>query len=295
MAFSPSVPAQGGQLQSSADVVQPSGPWRMDNAAGTCDLRRDYETGERSVTLQILRAAGPGTFDIALAGPGLPKLSKRSKITVRVDPQGLSRPFEFSFMKVPKPSARAMRGYDIDASLFSSLAADQQISFADGQGFQLALNLSGARAAFAAMQTCYEDLLRSWTVDPAQLTPGSPNALDARREGGNPGVVIAQVFGQTPQPVPKDSWVSWNDYPSAALREERGGTVVMALSVNATGSVEACRVVVSSGFEPLDQGSCQTMIARARYAPATDHSGAAKPSTAIERIRWIIPSANADF
>jgi TonB family protein len=282
VAISSPVLAESERNSAPATVLQPSGPWRLDQPPNTCDLQRDYAAGERGVTLWISRAAGPGTYDIALVGSGVPKLPGRAKVSVRLDPQGRSQAFEFASMKAPRQPGRLLRGDDIGAALFADLSADQQLTFAPDKGAALSLGLSGAKAAFASMQKCYEDLLRSWSVDPAGVTP--PGA------GGNPGVVVAQRMDMPRQSVPPDSWVSFNDYPSIALREERGGTVVMALSVNPAGRVESCRVVVSSAYEPLDRRSCEVMIMRAHYTPATGAAGEARAATAIERIRWVIPS-----
>ncbi|MBV1691574.1 energy transducer TonB [Novosphingobium sp. G106] len=284
IALSSPLLAQSNREHVSEENLEATGQWRLNNSGQSCDLQHDFGNGDRSVTLQISRVAGPAIFDIALAGSGIAKLRKSSGINVHLSTQGVTRLLIFD-------SANPRRAYDVDAGLFSDLSDSQQLSFSRENAVTLTLDLPRAKAAFASMQTCYENLLRGWGVDPTSLAklPRAPYQPGVLPEGGNPGVVIAQLADRPPPPIPKNSWVSWSDYPSAALRAERSGTVVMVLSVSATGRVETCRVAVSSQFRPLDEESCQLMIARAHYPPVAGTTGDAKGSTAIERIRWVIP------
>ena len=50
-------------------------------------------------------------------------------------------------------------------------------------------------------------------------------------------------------------WVTTDDYPSRALREEREGVTAVAWDVTADGRVENCRVTSSSGSPDLDQAA----------------------------------------
>lgn len=82
------------------------------------------------------------------------------------------------------------------------------------------------------------------------------------------------------------SWVTTNDYPSRALREEREGTTAFRLDVGIDGKVTACTVTASSGHGDLDAATCKALMRRARFEPITDGGG---PASWTSRVRWTIP------
>lgn len=95
------------------------------------------------------------------------------------------------------------------------------------------------------------------------------------------------------RPVPRSSvalWVTSNDYPSRALREERAGRVTAVFDVNSAGRVENCRIGISSGSPDLDDVTCTSLTRRGRYLPATDRGGVPVAARDIrESIDWTIP------
>ncbi|MDE2442549.1 MAG: energy transducer TonB, partial [Betaproteobacteria bacterium] len=97
---------------------------------------------------------------------------------------------------------------------------------------------------------------------------------------------------QPKQPVPKGNpgnWATTNDYPSAALREERQGTTRFRVTVGADGKVVDCTVTGSSGSPDLDATACAKIRARARFQPATDGEGQPTTGTYSNSVRWVIP------
>jgi TonB family protein len=85
------------------------------------------------------------------------------------------------------------------------------------------------------------------------------------------------------------SWINTNDYPIAALREERQGTVSFQLTIDPRGLVNECFIRQSSGHSDLDNLTCALLIERGRFEPARDGSGAALTSSWSSRVRWEIP------
>lgn len=71
----------------------------------------------------------------------------------------------------------------------------------------------------------------------------------------------------------KKSIFSMDDYPAEALRKGEQGQVVADLLINASGGVETCSIVSSSGFSDLDQATCALLQRRARFTPAKDGVG----------------------
>jgi protein TonB len=80
-----------------------------------------------------------------------------------------------------------------------------------------------------------------------------------------------------------------DDYPAAALREGAQGRVSMAIGIDATGRVNACRVLVSSGSRALDGATCRIVRSRARYLPATDARGVQVPDADVGEYVWRLP------
>ncbi len=97
---------------------------------------------------------------------------------------------------------------------------------------------------------------------------------------------------QPKQPQPKGrsgEWVTTNDYPSRALREEREGTTRFRLTVGPDGKVTDCQITGSSGSPDLDDAACANLRRRARFAPATDGEGQPTTGYYANAVRWQIP------
>ena len=92
----------------------------------------------------------------------------------------------------------------------------------------------------------------------------------------------------TPRGRPQ-TWVTNNDYPSRAMREERQGTTRFTVSVGADGRVTNCSVTGSSGHSDLDNEVCKLITRRARFNPATDGEGQPTSGTWSSAFRWEIP------
>ncbi|WP_414712331.1 energy transducer TonB [Sphingomonas sp.] len=99
--------------------------------------------------------------------------------------------------------------------------------------------------------------------------------------------VISQAAAAKGNP---QSWVTADDYPPGALREERQGVSAIAWTVNEQGRVENCRITASSGSPDLDEAACRLVTRRGRYAPAKDQAGNPIKSSDARRFRWQIPN-----
>lgn len=96
-----------------------------------------------------------------------------------------------------------------------------------------------------------------------------------------------------PPPPPKPAsprnnpgtWVTTNDYPSRALREERTGTTGFRVTISDDGRVASCSITSSSGHSDLDQATCRNVERRARFRKPSDGYG----NTYSSRVTWVIP------
>ena len=90
-------------------------------------------------------------------------------------------------------------------------------------------------------------------------------------------------------PVPKGNpgrWVSNDDYPSRAIREEAQGTVRFTLTVGADGRVSNCAITGSSGSSTLDDTACRLLTSRARFDPKLDGNGNPTSGTWSSSFKW---------
>ena len=85
------------------------------------------------------------------------------------------------------------------------------------------------------------------------------------------------------------SWISNDDYPARALRNEDEGLARYRLVIATTGKVTACEITASSGSNELDRETCRLLTRRAQFEPASDASGAKVVGTYSGSVRWQIP------
>lgn len=101
-----------------------------------------------------------------------------------------------------------------------------------------------------------------------------------------PAPRISKAAGAKGDPA---QWVTQDDYPPRALREEREGTTAISWEINEQGRVENCRVTSSSGSPDLDEAACRAITRRGKYTPAQDENGSPMRTSQSRRIRWQIP------
>jgi TonB family protein len=107
----------------------------------------------------------------------------------------------------------------------------------------------------------------------------------------NPAIFAPPGNGSNPVPTGNPGlWVTTNDYPTAALREEREGTVAFSLTIGRNGRVSACEITSSSGSADLDSAACSLIAQRARFTPARNTQGKAQAGRYANRVRWQIPT-----
>lgn len=86
------------------------------------------------------------------------------------------------------------------------------------------------------------------------------------------------------------SYVSDEDYPSNAARNEEQGTTRFRLAVGPDGRVKECTVTSSSGSSALDSTTCRLMKQRARFTPARNNRDEPTGDTVTSAIRWQLPT-----
>ncbi|WP_317629339.1 energy transducer TonB [Sphingomonas nostoxanthinifaciens] len=113
------------------------------------------------------------------------------------------------------------------------------------------------------------------------ITPAAPPAPPPP-----PPPVVSKAAGAKGDPA---QWITNDDYPPAALRENREGVTKISWQINEQGKVENCQVTESSGSPDLDETACRLITRRGKYSPAMDQSGRPMRSTAQRNVRWVVP------
>lgn len=94
--------------------------------------------------------------------------------------------------------------------------------------------------------------------------------------------------GASPRGNPGD-WVTPEDYPARALREERAGTTRFHMTVGTNGRPTDCQITSSSGSPDLDEATCTYAQRRAKFNPAMDGDGQPTTGSYSGSVRWVIP------
>lgn len=83
------------------------------------------------------------------------------------------------------------------------------------------------------------------------------------------------------QPNNAQNWIGPEDYPRAALVENRGGQSGFRITISSEGKPLACEIYHSSGSADLDAQTCLLVMRRATFEPARDANG--QPITSVYR------------
>jgi protein TonB len=138
------------------------------------------------------------------------------------------------------------------------------------------------------------------TPDPPVIPQPQPLPPIQRLVIQDPPQTVPPRYDPPAQPAPRKvepararanlaSYVSDEDYPSTAARNEEEGTTRFRLGVGPDGRVTECTVTASSGSAALDSATCRLMKSRARFTPARDSDGRQTSDSVSSAIRWVLP------
>lgn len=83
-------------------------------------------------------------------------------------------------------------------------------------------------------------------------------------------------------------WITDLDYPAVARREDVQGRTWVLMRIATDGSVDDCRLVLTSGNDALDEATCRTLRKRARFAPAMDSRRQPVVSHKLQTVNWTL-------
>jgi TonB family protein len=85
-------------------------------------------------------------------------------------------------------------------------------------------------------------------------------------------------------------WVTPDDYPPQALREELSGRTRVRLDLDVEGVPTRCSITSTSGSEVLDSTTCARLMERARFRPTLNDAGQAVPAIFETSVFWSLPN-----
>jgi periplasmic protein TonB len=127
-------------------------------------------------------------------------------------------------------------------------------------------------------------------VSPAPQAPAAPPAPPPPPPAPAPPPLAQPAPKVAAQKaIPKGSpgsWVTNDDYPPSAKRNEEQGTTGFRLEIGTDGRVTNCSVISSSGSSTLDSTACNLLTRRAKFKPAMDSDGNPMSGSYAGRFTW---------
>ncbi len=80
--------------------------------------------------------------------------------------------------------------------------------------------------------------------------------------------------------------IGTDDYPASARRQGLEGRAIVSYTILATGNVQDCEVIISTGHRVLDERTCALLTARYLFQPPRDETGRAVEQRHFTRILW---------
>lgn len=248
------------------EPLGPSGKWVIEYHKDMCVGSRAFGTGKDEFVLAIRPIALNPAIEIAL-------LTRDGERTfgadgaVRIERGSGTAPIESTYFSRGKlASGQRVATLTINREQLASIGVAQTLRFAFAGKRAVAIVPTGIAGMLNALETCQTDLAKSWGVSPDDVAKVA---------------VTAGAIGD------EAAWFSSESYPPEAVRTGAQGTATILWQITAEGRVGQCFVVSSSGHPLLDKASCQGVVTRGRYTPATGRGGQPVPSWRTRRVAWV--------
>ena len=156
---------------------------------------------------------------------------------------------------VPRNPVRAYMWFSLAAASLSGEVGETVTTSRDV--FATAMTSQQIAAAMELVRRCLAANYKNCESDSEAAAAGAP------REPASTPAVARTSHG-----------VRIEDYPVQSLRAHESGTVTVTYSIDPSGSVTSCSVLISSGHMRIDQAACFMVMRRWKYTPATENGQA---------------------
>jgi len=255
-----------------AAVFKPTGQWAVDYGDDYCRLARTFSDGKNDLALALERIQPGPSMRLMLVGPELktyrgadeigwhftpddPERNARATHSQTADGKEWYNLGEITVapMVPPAPGTRPAppRSYDRVAEQ-SAAKGKTGVLLDAGLTSPVEIDTGDLAAPIAALQTCADDLAKSWGLDPAALkTQQSPA-------------------------IPKNGGVNWlpqGTIPFADSFKLSSGANQVRLMVDATGKPTACAIHQPALDKSTNDNICKILMDKATFTPAKGADG----------------------
>jgi TonB family protein len=242
----------------------PTGKWIVEYGDSSCMMSRQFGSKAEPLIVAIKKMPmhnDPTLLIIFSAKSRAAKMGKgRLGFADGVEPEEVTF---WSYSSADAPVRRLSINLTEDQLNRAEKAA--QIRVAIPYELQEDFRLPGIAEAMKVADTCAVGLGEKW---------GFPAQEQGRLKKAPTGTVA--------------KFVSHDDYPADALRNDEQGTAEARLIADRTGRPTDCTIIVSSGSKSLDEATCRAGVA-ARFAPAIDVEGKPTRGLVVYSLTWAIP------
>lgn len=251
--------------------VEPSSPWQVDFGIEKCRLARYLGEGEDRHIVLFDQYWPSESFGMTVSGPGFERFRSRHRtwLSFSRDQEPLrTEPFAGAvegvggaviYSRVHLETGTETRDEKRTQLPQLDTALGDKVSYVHLKqgGRNVLLNTGSLGEGFKLLNSCTQQLLKDWGLDPAKH-------LTAQRlvRWTNEEDVTRRIQ---------------NDYPRSALFAGEQGIVRMRVMVSEAGEVTDCSIVNATTLEALESPACQEMM-KAEFDPALDANGAPFPS-----------------
>lgn len=271
------VPAAAAAKDKPLEVLKRTGPWQARYDDDACHLLAQFGDAKDPVIMRITTYEPGDWFTLGLYGRRVATTDVRSKAQVdfglkgtpieRETINGSAGPFKAMWLSSLRLDGWVRSSPDEVAPVLTSEqhAAVTGVTVTVERHKPFRLESGSMAKPMAQLRACQRDLVKSWGYDPeVQASLQRP----ARPSEGAP------------------QWITYRDYPEAALRMGHNGVVQFRLDVDAQGKVGGCYVLDRTKPDNFADVTCDTVKRRAKLEPALDAQGKPVRSFYVQRVTW---------
>lgn len=236
-----------------------SAPWTVHAEDNLCALSRKFGTGDAEVEIAFQPIFTSESMEVLIVSRDRSSDQRIGQAKLRFAPSGT--PLKASYFSVPtKTSGQRYTRVTVNREAFDLTQSSAEMSIS-APPLSLTIRVPPTAKAVATFRECEADLLRSWKIDPAAVTPE-----------------------RAAKPLNAGRAFSSDNYPPEAQNKGYVGRVVALVQVDAAGKPTACRIV-SGVAASLNDATCKGAM-RVQFQPGTDAEGRPAASVTVIPVRW---------
>jgi TonB family protein len=250
--------------------------WELEETEGACGIAATYESD--GTTLVFLASFAGGEHTITVTNTNWSARQEAEyNVVIGLD----RRVFSGTASGTTLSGSRGI-SIGVGEDFIAQLSAASRMTILRGEVVLTSVRLDGSADGVRRLAACSRRVAAR-----EASTEAAAEALRRRRE-----IIPQDPFYDPNTPVPItgiSSWVTNDDYPSAAVRAGLEGTVGYRLTIDRTGAVSNCQITSSSGHPILDQATCASVTRRAHFNPIAPGQNQDAVRTLERQVRWQLP------